>query len=158
MSYIRESSLGDPALLAPNLRQADIEEIDAVTHLSPYEVLLAGYHISDPCRTLVGDSGNIVAMFGVSPIPSEDNKKLGVIWCLTSPEMFKIKKYFVRAAYEEIPLMSKGYDKVLNFVYEKNTTHIRWLKAMGFDMSPTPQPFGRLKKPFYYFEKVITNV
>lgn len=156
MAYIRESSLGDPALLAPNLRAADIEEIDAASHLSPYEVLLAGHHLGAPCRTLVGDSGNIVAMFGVSLMPNDP--KIGVVWCLTSPEMFKIKKFFVRAAHKELPLLCEGYDKVINFVYAKNKTHIRWLKAMGFDVSPTPQPFGRLKKPFYYFEKVINNV
>jgi len=156
MSYIRASEWTDPALLAPYLRAADIEEIDAATHLSPYEVLQAGYSLGEPCRTFVGDSGNVAGMFGVTPIPTEGNVKIGVIWCLTTPELFKMKKYFMRNCRREIQEITQQYDKVINFVYEKNTTHIRWIKAMGFKMEASPRPFGWQEKPFYYFEKVIT--
>jgi len=152
MSYIRTSEWTDPALLAPNLRAADLEEIAASTHLSPYEVLQAGFSLSEPCRTFVGDSGDPVGMFGVAPLPN----KVGVIWCLTTPELFKMKKYFMRNCRREIEEITNGYDKVINFVYSKNTTHIRWIKAMGFKMEASPRPFGWQEKPFYYFEKVIT--
>jgi len=155
MSEIRDSHEYDPALLAPNLRKADIEEIEAASHLTPFEVLYTGYYLGRPCRTFIGDSGRVVGMYGITPIP---NTSEGVIWCLTTPELFTIKKYFMRNCRDEIISMCEGYTRVYNYVYEKNARHIRWIKAMGFNMDESPTPFGRYNKPFYYFEKVITNV
>jgi hypothetical protein len=151
MIRIRDSYETDALLLAPNLREADIEELDAATHLSPWEVLHTGWYLGAPCRTFLSEENDVVGMFGVTPIPNTND---GVIWCLSSPELFKMKKYFMRNCRREIEEISQGYDKVFNYVYEKNTTHIRWIKAMGFTMSPTPTAFGRYEKPFYYFEKV----
>jgi hypothetical protein len=151
MFRIRDSVKEDALLLAPKLRVADIEELDAATHLSPWEVLHTGWYLGAPCRTFLSEEGEVVGMFGVTPIPQTND---GVIWCLSSPELFKMRKYFMRNCRREITEMSSGYDQVFNYVYEKNTTHIRWIKAMGFVMHPTPYPFGRYNKPFYYFEKV----
>ncbi len=149
---IRDAVELDALLLAPKLREADIEELDAATHLSPWEVLHTGWYLGAPCRTFLSEEGEVVGMFGVTPLMG--TRRTGVIWCLSSPELFKMRKYFMRNCREQIEDICSGYDKVFNYVYEKNKTHIRWIKAMGFEMSPTTTPFGRLEKPFYYFEKV----
>jgi hypothetical protein len=155
MAHVRPSSVGDPALLAPHLREADVEELAAASHRSPQDVLSLGFTLGRPCRTFVGDTGNVIAMFGVTPMPTDSPVKYGVVWCLTTPELFKKKMYFMRHCREEMKEVCKGYDKVLNFVYYKNTRHIRWIKAMGFTMEDKPRPFGWQELPFYYFEKVI---
>lgn len=152
MIRIREAVETDALLLAPKLREADIEELDAATHLSPWEVLHTGWYLGAPCRTFLSEEGEVVGMFGVTPMPQA--KRIGVIWCLSSPDLFKMRKYFMRNCRREIEEISRNYVKVFNYVYEKNTTHIRWIKAMGFDMYDEPISFGRLQKPFYYFEKV----
>jgi hypothetical protein len=156
MAYVRASNVGDPALLSPNLREADLDELKAASPRSPNEVLYLGHMLGKPCRTIIGDTGNVIGMFGVTPIP--EVKRTGVIWCLTSPELFKIKKQFMRHCRQEIQEICKDYDKVLNFVYHKNTRHICWIKAMGFTMEEKPRPFGWQSLPFSYFEKVINNV
>lgn len=156
MAHVRASHLGDPALLAPYLREADLDEIEAATHLSPFEALHSSYYMSKPCKTIIGDTGNVIGMYGVAPMRHEGNAKLGIIWCLTSPELFTIKKQFLRHCRQEIEEVTEGYDKVLNFIYSKNTRHIRWVKAMGFTVEAETRPFGWQEKPFYYFEKVIT--
>jgi hypothetical protein len=160
MAYVRESSVGDPALLAPNLREADLDELKAASARSPQDVLYLGHLLGKPCRTFIGNTGNIVGMYGVTPMPSEycNSEKQGVVWCLTTPELFKIKKFFVRTSKRELLDVCQGYDRVFNFVYHKNTRHIRWIKAMGFTMEKEPRPFGWQDRPFYYFEKVINNV
>ena len=152
MDYrIRDSYENDAHLLAPNLREADLEELDAVSHHTPLEVLHTGWRLGAPCRTFLSEDNKVVGMFGVIPIPYT---KDGIVWCLSSPELFKMKMYFMRNCRREIKEMCEGYEKVSNSVYEKNVTHVCWIKAMGFDMKDTPYPFGRYKKPFYYFEKV----
>jgi hypothetical protein len=160
MIRIRDSVESDALLLAPKLREADLEELDAATHLSPFEVLHTGWYLGAPCRTFLSEEGEVVGMFGVTPLPDHPmiagpQQKRGLIWCLSSPELFNMRKYFMQNCRIEISKMCEAYNKVFNYVYEKNTTHIRWIKAMGFNMSPNPTPFGRLKKPFYYFEKVM---
>ncbi len=156
MIRIREAHCTDASLLAPRLREADLEELKWATHLSPWEVLYLGWHLGGPCRTFLSENGDVVGMFGVTPMV--DHPGQGIIWCLSSPALFKMRKYFMRNCREQIEQICQGYDKVFNYVYEENTTHIRWIKAMGFKMNSTPTPFGHSGKPFYYFEKVINNV
>ena len=158
MPYVRPSDVGDAEKLAPYLRQADLEELAAATHNSPKESLSLGYFLGKPCRSFVNDDDSIIGMFGVTPMKTEDGLKWGAIWCLTSDELFRRRKYFMRNCRDEIKKISKGYDKVINFVHHKNTRHIRWIKAMGFNMADKPTPFGYKEELFYYFEKVITDV
>jgi hypothetical protein len=106
ISRIRDSVENDALLLAPNLREADIEELNAATHLSPWEVLHAGWYLGAPCRTFLSEEGKVVGMFGVTPIPNRES--LGVIWCLSSPELFKMRKFFMRNCRREIEEMTSN--------------------------------------------------
>ena len=157
MAYVRFSLSKDPALLAPNLREEDLNELQVATSRSPQNTLFIGHILGKPCKTIIGDTGNVIGMYGVSPMPNElcNSQRLGVIWCLTTPELFKIKKQFMKHCRNEIKAICKNYDKVINYVSPQNTKHIRWIKAMGFTIAKKPTPFGEFHNLFYYFEKVL---
>ena len=158
MAHVRPSQEEDPALLAPHLREEDIYELKAASARPPHAALYIGYLLGRPCKTIIGDTGNVVGMYGVTPMSSElcNSTKLGVIWCLTTPELFTIKKQFMKHCRNEIKEICSGYDKVLNYVSPHNVEHIRWIKAMRFTVADEPTPFGEYNKLFYYFEKVLT--
>ena len=155
MAYTRPAVVGDAEKLAPYLRHADYEEIKAASGKPPKEVLSNSFFIGKPTKTIIGDRGNIIGMFGVVPIKTEDTLRTGVIWGLSTNELFRHKRWLVRHAHQEMLEVTKDYDRVLNFIYEKNTTHIRWLRRMGFNIHPTPIPYGHLQNMFYFFEKAV---
>ena len=160
MPYVRPSEVGDAARLAPYLRKADLVELNAATEKSPKESLSLGYFLSNPCRSIVDEkNGHVIGMFGVSPMKTEGNTKFGAIWLLSNDALVTThKRWFIRSTENWIYEICKPYDKVLNFVHPTNHKHIRWLKAVGFNVAGKPSPFGYKEELFYYFEKVITDV
>lgn len=156
MPIYRTSLPEDAGELAPNLREADVEEINAANDLGPFMSLYGGFAHSKPAMTVVDDDGTVMAMYGVVPLKLESPLKQGAIWFLSSDKMFERmgkKKYFMKHCRNQIDEICQGYDKVINFVYEKNTKHIRWIKAMGFKVADKPTKFGLKEKLFYYFTR-----
>jgi len=127
VAKVRPAVLSDAAELAPRLRKADLQELAASTTLSPQEALEAGFKAGSAYA--VETPNGVIALFGVSATPEP---LLGSVWMLASEELVKIQLTFLRHSREWLHRLSAGYSLLGNFVDARNTTHIRWLRWLGF--------------------------
>lgn len=134
--------------IAPRMREADVQEIWAVGHRQPYDALVRSMHLSaDPATGMV--NGHPICMFGVG-VPNLLST-IGTPWLLGTPEIEKYAKKFLRLNKSYIDLIKVDFDLLYNWVDQRNTASIRWLKWLGFTLSP-PAPYGIEQKMFHYFE------
>lgn len=149
--YIRDSIADDVQFLAKNLRQEDVEEVEALGS-SAFAALRRGYCSSDPCRTLLDDKDVPIAMVG---IVKTHNPQLGGIWLLGTQGIetntYKFLKYS-RPALDSL-FQDSTYEGFYNYAYSENHLHHKWLKWLGFTFLREVQlpPHG---KSFYEFVKL----
>lgn len=129
MGYVRAYREGDAEKLVPLLRQADLQEIAAASGLPPVDVLREGAELSVPSCTIVGNSYDPAGMFGVNPQPIG-----GRIWMFGSDEITTppLSRQFSRECRRYLAGMEALYPCLFNFIDERNTVHVRWLRWLGF--------------------------
>ena len=125
---IVKSTAEDIFELKDNLRAEDVEECRAGGH-TPQEALLNGYVWSDECYS-AKVNGKTEAMFGVCS--QNQPEGVGVIWYLGSDETMKHPIAMVRDSQKYIDGWFNKYKMLWNVVDARNTTHINWLKHLGF--------------------------
>lgn len=146
---VRPACLEDAAALAPKLRVADRQEIDARSGRPPEEVLRDGVS-RGRSFALELSSGEVGALFGVGPT---EEPRLGCVWLLGSDALLSIKTTFLRHSREWVDELSKGYDLLGNHVDARNTVHINWLRWLGFRFL-SRAPIGRHGELFYEFVRL----
>jgi hypothetical protein len=151
---VRPSAARDAIDMAPRLRVEDMAEIAAASGRPPVEALGEGFACSRPCFT-VEYNGRPAAMFGVVPSPDTEFPRLGVVWLLGTDAVRVFGRPFLRHSREWLVRACEGYDVVGNFVDERNTAHVRWLKWLGFTFLKRHEHFGRLGLPFMEFVKIM---
>ena len=125
------------AAIAPYLRRADIEEHKAISNI-PNDVALA-YSIAYSERGFAVEyKGRIAAIFGVNG---------GVIWLVGTDEIAEHPITFYRLSKKIFERLSDGYERLFNFVDERNTLSLRWLKWLGF----TIEPAQRINNGIFHF-------
>lgn len=145
---IRPATAGDADLLAPCLRPQDRDEIYAVTgSSSPLPVLREGIACSDPCLAATDAGGLPIALFGV--IPGEVSA--GKVWLLGAPDLMQHRFSVGRLSRAWIESLHEQYAMLWNYVDQRNTAHVRWLRWCGFSLTPVAQ-YGFENRPFYYLE------
>ena len=148
----RKSILSDVVELAANMRQEDKEEVLAYSGSSPQEALFYCFFKSKPSMTMVGRKGNLMGMYGVVPC----SPKVGRIWMLGHKTMindYKDVRDFLKYSPIELQKFHCNYPLLYNYVDERNTTHIKWIKWMGFSIIKKHATFGAAGIPFYEFVK-----
>ena len=125
---IQPSQAEDVFELKDNLRSEDIAECRA-GGLTPQQALLNGYVWSDECYS-AKVNGKTEAMFGVCS--QNQLEGVGVIWYLGSEETMRHPIAMVRDSQQYINNWFKKYRMLWNVVDSRNTTHINWLKHLGF--------------------------
>jgi len=153
MITVRISRSGDPALLAPLLREADRQELLAGTGEEPLEALTNGLELSVSCMTALID-GEIVGMFGIVPneeVWASTGVTYGVVWFLGSDRATESPKDFMRVSRMWLNTFKEDYFALGNLVDARNTVHIRWLKAMGFEFTNVHNNYGFKSKTFLEF-------
>ena len=150
--YVREYQEGDAEALAPLLRKEDVQEIHAASGLPPVEALRMSAEESAPSCALIGASGKVAALFGAV----RDGWDNGIIWLLGSDEMVKGKtlRYFVSNVRQHIDALQSIYPLLYNYIDERNTVHVQWLKKMGFTFIHRHTEYGPLKMPFLEFVRL----
>lgn len=135
------------ANLAPNLRQSDIDEIQA-SHgiLDPLTALEKGMLASAQSWSIL-DGDDTIAMFGVCSESFLSSR--GVVWMLAR-DMKPHAKQLLSRAPQFISLLGAGYESIYNYVDARNDQAIRFLSHMGFDIHP-PLPHGLAGLPFHKF-------
>jgi hypothetical protein len=149
---VRSTRAKDAEKLAPKLRQADIQEIQAATGESPLVALQNGISWSDSCYTIVDENDKPLALFGTVPDPN--SKDTGRVWFLGSDELTKHSLLFLRNSHKWVEKLHQRYDILWNYIDARNEVHIRWLKWCGFKFIRRIEKYGVEQRPFYEFEKV----
>jgi hypothetical protein len=150
MLTVRPSQIEDAELLAPRLRQADLQEIEAARGEDPFTILCYGIEISNPCFTVVDSSLQPVAIFGI--VPDSKNSRVGLIWLLASDDLLAYSIFFLRNSRRWIKRLLEDYDLLWNYVDARNELHIRWIEWCGFTLIRKLDNYGVGQLPFYEFE------
>lgn len=149
--FIRKATVEEAINIAPRLRAEDREEIIAATGLPPELVLPLGItpnrHVFVAGVIERPDSPEII--FGVDPVPGEPD--VGVIWMVSTPVIFDYPQRFAAVSAEMISRLHEMYPFLTNFIDERNTRHIRWLKWLGFTMLRRIEKLGPRSLPFLEF-------
>ena len=144
---VRDSELSDIDAMHDRMRAEEIAEVWASYHMTPREALEASYK-SSLVRLTFLYKGEVAGMFGIRV----DNllAKDAVVWLLTTDLIHKMRIRFLKLSKYFIGYFLRLYPLIHNFVDDRNTACIRWLKWCGAFVS-TPTRFGVDGLPFRYF-------
>ena len=134
--------------LAENMREADREEVWAAAHYTPEQAALFSLEASRDTTTGLAD-GKVVCMFGVGAAAIISTT--GVPWLLTTDLVNKHAKPFLRRNKKVVKEMLVTYPFLRNYVDERNTVAIKWLRWLGFDVLPAVS-YGLEGLDFHPFE------
>jgi len=143
---VRRSIITDAEYLKDKLKQSDIDEVWASHRYKPERALKESLEKSIFALTIV--NGNPIGMFGIVPQSILGNK--ASIWFLSSEDLYKIQKRFLRHSKAFIKLMLEYYPYLYNYVDCRNKKTIKWLKYCGAKFSQ-PRPYGEEGQKFMYF-------
>jgi hypothetical protein len=146
---IRRGTWLDVILLIPRLRQADIDECEALFGRGTTPMIASETFRNSPLRYTVEEDGVVIAMFGVAaPSLLADS---GHPWMFGSDAMDRApRRAFIDAGRKYIADMLRFFPRLENIVDSRNEKSIRWLRRMGFILSPAI-PMGPEGVPFHPF-------
>lgn len=116
------------------MRQEDLIEIALGGSPGPYDSLMRGLAYSEDCLSVIGEHGEVVAMYGVVRI----SPTMGSPWMLGSDALLGIKWVFLRECRRHLQAIHRQYPSLHNHVWEGNSVHIRWLRWLGFTVGGAP--------------------
>ena len=120
----------DMVKLAENMRQLDVDEIEAVTDLGTLECIVASVNNSEKdCCFAVFADGILVCIYGCSIT--------GNPWLLVTNQMDSHVINLTRRTKHIVRMMSKRWPILSNIVDVRNKMTIRWLKTIGFTFEET---------------------
>ena len=135
--------------LANNMAEADRDEC-AAGGMGPYRALESALRRSAAAWTgMVNDEP--VRMFGVVPA-GHLLGGIGAPWFSETPELQHHRISFLKHCRQYVSQMLDIFPHLVDFVDVRHKKAIRWLKWLGFEVSPEPVAFGPFKMPFYRFE------
>jgi len=152
MITIRRAKVADAISLAPRLRLADRSECMAALGMSPEAVLPLLVQQGNYVWAGVDEVGEVFGLFGVDPVKGMDS--LGIVWMVTTDDIFKHRRNLLKLAPKWLDRLHKVRPLLGNHIDARNTTHIHWLKRMGFSFLRTHTEFGVEKRPFHEFARL----
>jgi hypothetical protein len=152
MLTVRRARLTDAALLAPRLREADLQEIAAVTTEQPVELLERSIRCSVPCHAVLDAQELLLALFGAAP--DARKQEAGWVWMLGSTDLEKHTVAFLRQGPYWIEQLHERYRVLGNWIDARNEVHIRWLRWCGFQLLQRDERHGVQQRPFYEFARI----
>jgi len=146
-NYVRPAILADALQLAPKVRIADREEIRASDGKSPLEALVIPFTYKEGRNyTIIGTvNEGVIGMFGVAPTKDPE---YGIAWLLSSEDLFKHTKQFIKECPYWVSQMSEGYTYIYNWVDRRNWKSLKWLQFLGFEAKEEIKQYGVGKLPF----------
>jgi len=128
---IRPATLADCEFLAPRLRAADLQEIEALDGSLPLPALVESFDASSLARVME-HNGEPFAIYGVAPAQRCSDYTMGVSWMLGSDGLKDHSMWFLRNCRGMLEEMHTDADVLFNMVDVRNIVHINWLKWAGF--------------------------
>ncbi|PBB68144.1 hypothetical protein CK228_13625 [Mesorhizobium sp. WSM4312] len=150
MITIRRAKVADAIFLAPRLRSADRDECKAALGMEPEVVLPLLVQQGNYVWAGVEPSGEVFGLFGVDP----SGPYMGIVWMVSSPAIMNYRRELIGLTPKWLKRLHKVRPLLGNHIDARNTTHIRWLKRMGFSFLRTHDEFGVEKRPFHEFARL----
>lgn len=117
--------------IARRMRQADRDEVFAASGRSPGAALAYSLRKSSVAWTAIVD-GRPEVMFGVGDINILGG--VGAPWLLGTEAVETHSRDFLRMSRDFKDQLLKRYSILRNFVDDRNTVSIRWLRWLGFTL------------------------
>ena len=127
------------AKIAPYLRQADTDELKALSGVSPDVGVSFSIANSQKGYAAYYD-GELTAVFGISG---------EIIWLVGTDTITQHPITFFRTSKQIFHELTKGYKFLHNYVDARNKLHLRWLKWLGFTIEEAVN-LGAEGRPFHY--------
>lgn len=138
--------------MARNLRQADRDEIRALTGAPPAWMLPECVKASRATWTMYDFYGQPAGLWGLQDV--DGHPDVGWVWMVCTPEIEEHPFTFLAKCRELLPLLHTFHPIVTNHVDERNTVHIRWLRWMGFSFLRRIERWGAESRPFIEFARL----
>lgn len=143
----RPATVADVAAIVPRLRQADIDECNALVGPGRVLATAASTVAGSPYAMAWEHDGELIALFGVAGSLLDD---IGAPWMFGTPAMHRCGRALISASPAYIRQMTELFPILSNVVDVRNVRSIRWLKRMGFTFHPA-RPMGPQGVMFYPF-------
>lgn len=134
-------------MILPNVRQADIDELYAVSLMTTEAALRIGLRTATMAWSGFAN-GELVTMFGVSPASMIGGN--GIPWLVSTHLVEKYQKTFLRRSRHALQDMLIVYPHLENYVDERNHVAKAWLHWLGFHLEDAA-PYGALGLNFHRF-------
>lgn len=142
MISIRRAVPADAQWVFEHLRDADRREGEIfVEHPgNVYDLIERSIALSDVAYAICFH-GYPVILYGVLQSPQDDPR--GNVWLLATSGIATVSKWFLREARGILRELHDYYPAGLHaHVDARNATHIAWLHAVGFTLTPSPMQYG----------------
>lgn len=138
-------------LLHPNLREADVAEIAAMTGLSPEEALRTSVHYSSHGWVILDSQAKPISIFGAAPsgVPGA-----GLMWMVGTEGIRRNASAIARNTRPYLEEMNRAYPILWNHVDARNAVSIRWLQWAGCRVIGEDPFFGPERRLFYVFARM----
>ena len=149
---IRPANIDDALDLAPRLRRDDKWEVMCSSGLNSIDALTQSIQFSEMCWTALLDNRPEI-IWGVCKFPPDPS--MGIVWLLSSEELYKIPGRFHRESVKGIAKMHESFDTLFNYVAAVNMKSRKWLESLGFTARETIEQYGVGKQPFILYARTI---
>lgn len=149
MITVKPASLEDARWVTSRLRREDAQEIEHASGMKPATVIETSFDNSSMCFAMVPAGEPPVALFGCADDPT--TRGLGIVWLLATEDVGRHALGVLEAARMYLRVFLDVYPEGLhNILWRENTTHLRWCKALGFEVTREiilrDQPFVHIYK------------
>lgn len=128
------------------LCESDAREIEAATGLDPNAGLVRSAYVSDWVEVIEEDDGSIIGAIGLAL-----ERSLAVPWYVHTDAVDKYKLLVAIHSKRFIRRMRRKGLPLLNFVDQRNTNAIKWLKWLGFTVASCSTYLSDPTVPFHMF-------
>jgi len=155
-AFVRQAILKDALELAPKIRKSDREEIRASNNSTPLKALVEAFTLENSkiYSVIRTEDNSVIGMFGSAPCADPD---YGVAWMLSSEDLFKHTKQFIKECPHWINEMGEGYKYLYNFVDKRNWKSLKWLQYLKFEPKTEIGDYGFEKIPFLLMMKEVNK-
>jgi hypothetical protein len=126
------ATLSDAAEMAAHMRPEDVAEVWAEGRRTPYEALEMSLSLSGSQAWTVRHDGKILAMWGAAPIDLISG--VAVVWLLTTDEVDRHPRSFMRATREAVRWLRDKYSISVNRIDARYLRAVRWARRAGFEV------------------------
>jgi len=146
----RATIIQDAEYLAENLRETDIREMKALSDANIRQRVVGSF-LASRITISVFDDDKLLGIFGVAECKALGQGH-GLIWLLGTKHLTpgSYQREFVALGRKWIPVFLSGFEVLENFIYEKNSASLRWLRHFGFTFE-NARPYGPKGNLFRHF-------